>query len=180
MTNQNHIFRLCLIGIFTAILSVLSPFSLPVGTVSVNAATLGLFLAAAVLGAKDGTIAVGVYLLLGLIGVPVFAGFQGGVSVLAGPSGGFLLGYLPCTAISGWLILRFWRKRPLLWGLALVIGNCILYLCGAGWFCLQTKATAVAALIWILPFVPLDIVKIGCAVILSYPLRTYLYKRKNA
>lgn len=177
MIQNTKIHRLCLIGMMAAILCIVSPFSLPVGPVGLSAATFGVLLIAGVLSPKDSVIAVGIYFLLGLVGVPVFAGFQGGFSVMAGPSGGFLLGYLPCVLISSLLVHRLFSKRPVLWMIAFLAGTLVLYLCGAVWMWLQLKTPLVAVL---LPFIPGDIVKILAATAVGMPLHTFLHKRKDA
>ena len=75
--------------------------SIPVGPIPLSLATFAVYLAGSVLGRKKGTIAVALYLVIGVIGVPVFSGFSGGFQKLAGVTGGYLIGYLPCAYLSG-------------------------------------------------------------------------------
>ena len=93
------------IALFSGILCIVAPFTIPVpmSPVPLSLATFVVYLAGALLGAKQGTAGVLVYLLLGAVGLPVFSGFSGGIGVLFGPTGGYLMGYLLCAAIVGWL-----------------------------------------------------------------------------
>lgn len=166
-------------ALLAALLAIISPFSLPVGSIPLTLSSFGVYLCALLAGGGWGTVSVAVYLLLGAVGVPVFSGFVGGVQAFAGPTGGFLLGYLPCTLLSGFLCRRFENKRPLLWGVALLIGTAVLYLCGVIWFMLSADVTLWAALVaCVLPFLPGDIVKIVAAISLAYPVKKALQKQK--
>lgn len=165
-------------ALLAALLAILSPFSLPLGTVPLSLASFGVYLCALLAGGGWGTAAVGVYLLLGAMGVPVFSGFVGGVQAFLGPTGGFLLGYLPCTAVAGFLARRFGDRRPVLWGAALLIGTALLYACGVAWYIYSTGVTLWAALVaCVLPFLPGDILKMVAAVSLSIPVKRILHRR---
>ncbi len=174
-TSQNRLRDLVSIALMAAVLAVISPLSVAVGPLPFSLGTLGIYLSAAILGAKRGTTAVGLYLLIGLIGVPVFAGFAGGVPHLIGPTGGFLMGYLPCTALSGLLISRFGDRRPAVWVGALLLGTLLLYLSGSVWYAATGGIEWIAALpVCVLPFLPGDAVKIAVAVAAGYPLKNLL------
>lgn len=98
------------IAMFAAVLAVLSQLSIPLPSgIPVTLQTFGVALAAYVLGAKRGTIAVLVYLAIGAVGVPVFAGFGGGLGKLIGITGGYLWGFLPMAALCG-LGTDVWHK----------------------------------------------------------------------
>lgn len=100
--------ELVLVAFFAALLAVLSQLSLPLPSgVPVTLQTFAVALCGYVLGARRAALAVGVYLLLGAIGLPVFAGFMGGIGVFAGVTGGFLWGFLALAALCG-------AGRPLL------------------------------------------------------------------
>lgn len=159
-----------LTALFAAVLCVLAPWAVPVGFVPVTLATLGVYLAAGLLGPWRGTAAVGLYLLLGAVGLPVFAGFSGGAQQLVGLTGGYLWGYLLCALAAGWLIRR--APRPVLVPLWLVTGTALLYAVGTLWYCRQTGAPPGTALsTCVLPFLPADGVKIAVATALILPLR---------
>ena len=153
-----------------ATLCLLGPLSLPMGPVPLSLATLGIYLAAGLSGARRGCAAVGLYLLLGALGLPVFAGFSGGLQRLLSPTGGFLLGYLLCALLSGWLAARY--KKP--WGtpLALGVGTLALYAVGTLWFALQTqRGIGAALLLCVVPFLAGDAAKIAVATAVILPLR---------
>ena len=86
--------RLTRIAIMAAVLCAVSPWAIPIGPIPISLATLAVYFIGIILGAKDGTVAVCVFLLLGAIGVPVFTGFEGGIQKLLGITGGYLFGYI--------------------------------------------------------------------------------------
>lgn len=158
-----------------ALICVFSPLSVPAGPVPISLATLAVMFAGAFLGTVRGAAAAGVFLLLGMAGLPVFAGFKGGVGVLAGPTGGFLIGYPALAAICG-ISAKFHIKKAagraaVLTGLC-VAGNTILYALGTAWFCMLTGSALTTALtVCVLPFLPGDAVKTAVCVILILSLR---------
>lgn len=165
-------------ALLAAFLAIISPFSLPLGSIPLTLSAFGVHLCALLAGGW-GTVSVGIYLLLGAVGVPVFAGFTGGIHVLTGPTGGFLLGYIPCVLLSGFLCRRFGDKHPLPWGVALLCGTAVLYVCGIAWLMLSASVSLRAAIIaCVLPFLPGDVVKIVAAVCLAYPVKKALQKFK--
>ena len=158
-----------LIALLAAALCILAPLVIPVGPVPVSLATLGVYLAAGLLGPVRGTAAVGLYLLLGAVGLPVFAGFTGGFQQFAGVTGGFLWGYLLCALTVG-LLTRISHRPPLM-ALWLVIGALALYLPGVGWYVWQTGTTLYWALLTIAPALLAEIIKIIAATGLIWSLR---------
>ena len=165
--------KLTLIGLFTAILCILGPIAiiLPFSPVPLSLGALGVLLACLLLGAKNGLLCTALYLILGLVGLPVFTGFTGGVGKLFGPTGGYLLGYLFLAAVGGLLAER-WRKHLLLQALGLFIGMCFCYLLGSLWLAFQAGMSLKTAL-WagVIPYVPFDMCKIGGAMLLSREMR---------
>lgn len=95
--------KIILAAEFAAIIAVLSQITIPAGLIPFTMQTFAVGLVATVLGKKTGTLSVAIYLLLGLIGLPVFAGFSSGIGSLLGPTGGFLIGFLANAFITGWL-----------------------------------------------------------------------------
>ena len=94
---------LVLTGIFAGIVTVCSWITvpLPFTQVPINLAVLGVLLAGGCLGSKYGSLSILIYILLGAVGIPVFAGFGAGLGTLAGPTGGYIVGYILCAAIAG-------------------------------------------------------------------------------
>lgn len=115
-------------GCCAALITVCAWLAVPFGEIAVTMQTFGVFLTLLLLGGGQGTVACGVYLLLGTLGLPVFAGFQGGFGVLLGPTGGYLWGFL-VLALCYWVM-----KKSLSDPLALVFGLILCYVCGTFWF----------------------------------------------
>ena len=158
-----------LIALLTAALCVMAPMAVPIGPVPITLATLGIYLAAGLLGPWRGAAAVGLYLALGAVGVPVFAGFSAGLPHLFGPAGGFLWGYLPCVIVAG-LLCRGDRMGVL--PLSLATGTAILYAVGVAWYMAQTGVDlADALLICVMFTLPGEAIKIAVATALIIPLR---------
>ena len=157
-------------ALFAALLAVCAWISIPVTDVAFTLQTFGIFLALGLLGGKRGSGAILIYLLLGAAGMPVYAGFAGGFSVLLGPTGGFLLGYVLCAAVSGAVVRRFGFARRVFWP-ALIAGTVCCYLAGMLWFCAVTGSALPAAFsACVLPFLPGDALKIALAVSLCLRL----------
>lgn len=175
MINSDNKIRtrgLTLTAVFAALLCVISPFAVPVGPISVTLATFGVYLSGAVLGAKRGTAAVAVYLMLGFIGLPVFSGFAGGFQRLFSATGGYLVGYIPCALAVGVFADKIKKSWSLPVGMA--AGTAVLYLLGTAWYCVLTGSKPIPALsLCVLPFLPGDGIKIACASVLGMKLRGF-------
>lgn len=115
------------VGVFAALMAICSWISLPVGHMALTMQTFGILLALGVLGGKWGSVSIGVYLLLGAAGLPVFSGFRGGLGHLLGVTGGYLWGFL-FTGLVYWSAEK-WGRLP-----AMVLGLGVCYLCGSVWF----------------------------------------------
>ena len=163
-------YQMAVTAVMAAVMCVLSPLSIPIGAVPIAMANLVICFAAWLLGPKFGTLSVVIYLLIGLIGVPVFAGYSAGVSILAGPTGGYLVGYLPLAFIGG-LFIEKSNGNPVISGLGLILGDAVCYVLGTVWFMTLTGADLASALGWcVLPYLPGDAVKIALAAILTIQL----------
>ena len=168
--------KLTTIGLFTAILCILGPIAIavPFSPVPISLGTLGVLLACLVLSPSDACVCTGLYLLLGFVGLPVFTGFVGGVGRLFGPTGGYMIGYLPLAWVGGKLALRFKKHMPLQ-ALGLFLGMCLCYLFGTIWLAFQSQLSFLSAL-WmgVIPYVPFDIVKIAAALLFARAIRRRL------
>ena len=164
------------IAVITALLCVLGPLTIPIGPVPISLAPLAILLGVYILGMKRGTIACMMYLLIGTIGLPVFSGFSGGLGKLAGPTGGYLLGYIFLALIAGFFIDRFWDRIPIQI-VGMVLGVAVLYTFGTIWLAYQAHLTPAAAFAaGAAPFIPMDLLKIAVAIFLGRTLRTRLRK----
>ena len=161
-----------------ALMALCSWISLPTA-VPFTLQTFALFLTLGVLGGRLGALAVGVYLLLGAVGLPVFAGFSGGLGALLGATGGYLLGFL-LTALTVWGAERLWgRSAPVfLAGCPAGLGLC--YLFGSVWFAAVYASSSgpvglAAVLGWcVAPFVLPDLAKLALALALRRRLSAAL------
>jgi biotin transport system substrate-specific component len=132
-----------------------------------------------VLNWKYGTLAVLLYILIGLVGLPVFSGFEGGAQKLVGPTGGFLIGYIPCALIIGLLVDKL-EKKIWIYPVVMVLGTAVLYAFGTAWFMISLKYTLAAALMaCVVPFLIFDAVKIVLASVVSPILRKTLKKQRT-
>ena len=161
-------------AVITALLCVLGPLTIPIGPIPISLAPLAIFLGVYILGMKRGTIACLMYLLIGAVGLPVFSGFAGGLGKLAGPTGGYLIGYVLMALIAGFFIDRFWNQ---IWlqVFGMLLGLAVLYAIGTLWLAYQAHMTLAAAFAaGVAPFIILDLLKIAAAVFLGRTLRTAL------
>jgi len=152
-----------LCALFAALTGVggLIAIPLPFTPVPITLQTFFTFLAGALLGKYLGALSQLIYLLLGVVGLPVFAKGSSGIGVLLGPTGGYLVGFIPAAFLVGYLLER--REKPPfgLIFLAMVVGLVAMYLPGVGWLMWVTRMNLVKALLLgVLPFLPGDAVKI--------------------
>lgn len=158
---------MALCAFFAALTAVLSQISIPIQPVPVNLATLSVCLAGGVLGAGPAAVSQGIYVLLGIIGLPVFAGMSGGVGVAVGPTGGYLMGYVA----EAWLIGFLCGKTGggcVPTAFAMAAGSALLYTLGTAWFMLSTKTGFIVSLwLCVLPFLIGDALKIAAAAVVA-------------
>ncbi len=168
------------IGMFAILLAICAWIAIPT-VIPFTLSTFGIFLTLGVLGGRRGTIAVLVYLLLGLVGIPVFSGFRGGIGALLGNTGGYLVGYL-FLALVVWGMEKWTRNRKWLQVLSMVLGLALCYAFGTIWFIVMyAQSSGViglsAVLGWcVLPYVIPDLIKLGLAMGLSGRLRGIISK----
>ncbi len=161
-----------------ALITVCAWISVPFGAIPVSLQTLAVAFLGGLLGARRSLISVAVYLLLGLVGVPVFTGFHAGISALMGPTGGYLFGFLFLAllpALMRRIPVRGKIKRCALLFAANVLGLVFCYLFGTVWFVLLTQSSVPAALtVCVVPFLLPDALKLAAAAVLSVRLEKYV------
>ena len=163
-----------------ALMIICSWLSIPL-TVPFTMQTFAVCLVAALFGLKIGMWTVLVYLLLGIVGVPVFAGFEGGLGYLLGATGGYLVGFLLTALVVGIAADRRGRGKKVLIA-EMAVGVLLCYALGTAWFVLVYTRTSgpvgvATALVWcVLPYVIPDIVKIVMAALLTNRLHPLLWK----
>lgn len=172
--RSKTVYALTMTAAAAAVLGAVGPWAIPAGPVPLSLCTLFLYLSGWVLKPKQAAAAAAVYVLMGAAGLPVFSGFMGGLGHLAGPTGGYLVGYLPLAAISAGFIHGFTGRRWLQLS-GMVLGTAVLYLMGTIWFCLQTGTGLIPALvICVVPFLPGDLIKMLAALLLGPALHSRL------
>ena len=187
--RRSMIYDIVVIAISAALITVCSWISIPLGPVPFTLQTLAILAVLLTLGGRRGTIAIVVYLALGAIGIPVFAGFKGGPAALLGPTGGFLVGFI-AAALIFWLLekLVFARlmstpAKRLVFGLInSLIFELVLYVVGVIWFmtvyAAKTGPIGLGAVLsmCVIPFIIPDIVKMIAAAVIGS--RAYRFVRK--
>lgn len=174
MTNKNFsVYQLTLIGVMTAVTCILGPLSIPLpfSPVPISFTNFVLYLSVIILGMRNSTISFLIYLLIGLTGLPVFSGFSGGFGKFAGPTGGYLIGFIFLTIISGFFADHYKRKTiPVIIGM--IIGTTVCYLFGTIWLALQMQIPFMSALaVGVIPYLPGDIIKIVLGCIIGIKIR---------
>ena len=166
------------IALMTAVLCILGPISFPLSfsEVPISLGILGIFLCLVILGQRNGTICIILYILIGMIGIPVFAGFSSGVGIVMGPSGGYIAGYIPLGIIAGFFIDKY-SGKPYLQALGMALGTAVCYLLGTLWLAKTTGLGFGAALLaGVIPFIPFDAVKLVIALAVGKPINKALAK----
>ena len=176
--TKSKTYDMAYIAVFAVIMAICSWISIP-AQVPFTLQTFAVFLAFGVLGGKRGTMAVLVYILLGAVGIPVFAGFTGGIGVLMGNTGGYILGFLG-SALVMWALEKLPGKRSVIQIFSMIAGLLVCYAFGTLWFVAVYAATTgsvglITVLGWcVIPFIIPDLIKIGLAYMLAGRIRKYV------
>ena len=163
MTNQttagsfrrSNTYAMTMIALMTAVTCILAPLSIPIGPVPISLTNFAIYLSLYLLDWKKGTISYFIYLLLGFAGLPVFSGFTGGVAKLAGPTGGYIVGFIPMAIIAGFVIDHCKKRWVQLVGM--IVG---------------TVSAALA--VCVIPFIPADLIKMVLAMSIGPEIRKRL------
>ena len=174
-TMKTPVRDLCFVGIFTAIIAALSQLSIPMPYgVPMTMQTFAIMFAGIVLGAKRGALSALVYVLIGAIGAPVFAGFAGGMGIVLGMTGGFILSFPLVALFAG---MGEGRKKLIWFVMGLCAGVIINYICGMLWFSfVMASDLKIAFTACVLPFIPTDIVKLVLAAVIGRRVKGALLK----
>lgn len=176
--EQIKLRSMILTALFAAIIGIMAQLTIPLPLVPITGQTLAIGLAATILGSKYGTLSVLLYLVIGSAGVPVFAEFSAGISKLIGPTGGFLVGFLPATFIMGIYLekLGFTFKHALI---ANIIGMLITLFFGTIWLKISAALSWTAAFTsGFIPFLLVGMIKAGLASWLGVLIRKRLIQAK--
>lgn len=175
--KRDTIVELTRAALMTAVFCVLAPFTiyLPFSPVGITLGSFLLYLAGLLLGPKLGCISIALYLCMGFFGLPVFSGFMGGAGVLFGPTGGFLIGYVPCVVLVGVIAekTRKGKRTVLSFFAGMISGTIVLYTVGVLWFLFVyggSVSFSDAVAVCVVPFLLFDGIKIGLAAALYRPV----------
>lgn len=182
--SKSAAYDIAISALFVAVIAVCAWIAVPISEISITLQTMGVCLAAALLGWKRGLAAVSAYILLGLVGVPVFSGFTGGAAKLIGPTGGYIVGFLFTALLVGIAcdLVRGKSKGKFIFvcALSMVAGVAVCYAFGTAWFMFMMSGkgnpyTLSAALaMCVLPYIPFDLLKIAVATALSVALKRFI------
>ncbi len=167
----NHLKPTIYASLFIALISVGAFIAIPIGPVPIVLQNMFVLMAGLILGPVWGTACVAVYLLMGLAGLPVFAGGTSGIGKVFGPTGGYLIGYLPAVFVTATLSKMF--KRSLAGDIiAMTAGSLIVYAAGVPWLKIAFSMSWGKALTaGMLPFLIGDALKVGAGALITKKLR---------
>ncbi len=171
--------RMVFASLLAALAGVGAYIHIPIGPVPITLTTLFTLLAGLLLGSRWGFMSMGLYVLVGAIGMPVFAGGRGGVAHLLGPTGGYLFGFILAAWLTGLISERF--RDLLAWQvLAIVAGSLAIYVLGVPWLKVFSQMTWTRSLmVGMIPFLAGDAVKAAAAVILARAIRPVLNRQRQ-
>ena len=149
-------------------LTILIPFS----PVPITGQTFGILFLGGVLGSRFGTLSVIMYILEGLIGLPVFAGGTMGFLYLLGPTGGYLLGFIPAVYLVGYLSEQGWTNSFTSAFLTMIIGTLLIFIFGISWLAV-TAGFGTALSIGLYPYIPGAVIKIILATVTIYSINRF-------
>ena len=176
--DQIKLRNLIVSALFAAIIGILAQVTIPLPLVPITGQTLAIGLASTILGSRYGSLAVLLYLLIGAAGIPVYSGFSGGFSHLVGPTGGYLVGFLPAAFLIGWYL----EKTSFTFINALIsniLGAAITLIFGTIWLKIAADLTWFAAIAGgITPFIIVGIIKAAIAAWVGVMIRKRLISAK--
>jgi len=171
------------IAMSAALICVCAWISIP-ATVSFTLQTFAVFAVLELLGGMRGTIAVLVYIAMGAIGLPVFAGFKGGLGALTGMTGGYIVGFI-FSAVFYWIVTHIWRGNIPSRIIGMVGGLIICYAFGTAWFVfVYTRANGAISVVsaltmCVFPFIPFDMAKLALAFGIGSAVKKRLSRRRD-
>ncbi len=181
-TSDSRRFRtkdLVLIALFAAFMAVCAWITVP-SAIPFTLQIMGIFLALSVLGGRNGTISICIYILMGAVGLPVFSGFQGGLGALLGVTGGYIAGFI-FLGLVYWLITGLIKSEKI-WVriVALTAGLLVCYAFGSAWFMIAyaaktgTIGLGSVLMMCVVPYILPDVAKMMAALVLSALIRNRL------
>lgn len=143
--NRDRLKMMIITALFAAIIGILAQVTIPLPLVPITGQTLAIGLAATILGSRYGTLSVILYLIIGAVGIPVFAEMSGGISKIVGPTGGYLVGFIPTAYVTGLILEKTKFKLPYAI-LANIVGMIIALTFGTIWLKISASLSWAAAI----------------------------------
>lgn len=179
MNSKFRVVDLTYMAVGAALIAVCSWISIP-STVPFTLQTFAVFCVLSLLGGKRGTVSIVIYILLGAVGMPVFAGFTGGIGILLGTTGGYIIGFI-FMGLLFWLAEHFFGNALPVRIVSMLAGLLVCYAFGTGWFlwvyARQSGAIGIGtALSWcVLPFILPDLAKMALAVGIAGRVKKFIH-----
>ena len=178
--NNKKIKDMSLIALFSAIIVICSLITIP-SAIPFTLQTFAIFLCLNILGAKKGIISILIYILLGVVGLPVFSGFNGGVGALLNVTGGYIIGFI-FSGLTFSLVTLIFKKKPnkFINLIASFLGLLVCYIFGTLWYVFlfikngDSISFTSAIAICVLPFIIPDVLKILLSVVLSEKIKNHI------
>lgn len=177
-STNNKTNDMVLISLFAVLMAICAWISIPT-VIPFTMQTFAVFLSVSVLGGKKGTLSICIYLLLGIIGIPVFAGGTAGLGILLGNTGGYMIGWI-FSGLIMWAMEKLPGKKTWALALAMLLGLLVCYAFGTLWFMFFYAKNTGAIGLWtalgwcVFPFIIPDLCKLGLAYIISKRIRPFL------
>ncbi|HRX16703.1 MAG TPA: biotin transporter BioY [Spirochaetota bacterium] len=172
--NEDNIRKMTLSAVFTVLIIAGSYLVVPIGVVPIVLQNMFVLMAGVMLGPLWGAVSVCAFLVLGALGLPVFSGGRGGAAHILGPTGGYLVAYIPAVIICGVINLKK-SKKIILILFSMVSASLVIYLIGVTWLKLTTSISwDKAVFVGMLPFLLGDALKIAVAAFMTFKLSPLL------
>lgn len=160
VAQRSVVTDVALVAAGVALTALLAQVAIPLWPVPITGQTLAVLVVGASLGAARGATSLAVYAILGAAGMPIFSEQSSGLAVLAGPTGGYIVGFVLAAALTGWLAERRWDRRFLGAAVAMTAGTVVTFAIGLPWLAVATGGSLEQVLAWgLVPFIPGGIVK---------------------
>ncbi len=174
-SNKFNTIDIVLIALFVCLISICAWISIPT-LIPFTMQTFAIYLTINFLGGKNGTISICIYILLGLIGVPVFSNFTSGAGVILGPAGGYMLGWI-ISGIVMWILETILNSNICSQAISMLAGLLVCYIFGTVWFVLIYSRNTASIGLWtallgcVIPFIIPDLLKLSLALFISQKLK---------
>ena len=176
MERKSQIYQFACCALMAALMCIFGPMSVPIGPVPVSLTNLVIYFTVYLIGMKGATVSYLIYMLLGIVGLPVFSGYQGGLAKVAGPTGGYLVGFILMALICGFVMEKSNVNIPIT-VVGMIVGTLVAYAFGTVWFIQLMDVTYSYALtVCVFRFIPFDLAKIGIATVLGKVVRMALIR----